>query len=362
MPADFLQRLMRRAVRTEPIGAIFKVGFEDRLQYQQGRHLHHPVPHRRNPQRSHLSVGFRYVHAAHWLRPGRFSFAALPGSLQQTRSRPLPALRSVRSTRRPRRVLPGWLAPASMPLPVCPADRSGRTARKTGTSVPASPSDAASVSAKRVSPAFRRCSRLSFRFFRSVVSQAVLLSSYFCLFSARPLRSIRITGLPRYYGPLRLPARAARGYLFPLAVAACCHAAPWPGLPGSWLICPCALPPLTPGSPAIASTHCFIAGFRLHPHQADCPLPSRNEAETGLLALRLAGSPFEASSNGLLRSHARLATCRMGNLHGEFLSSHKISQAWPGAPDNRRLKTRNLSALICVYRRPILPFFSRLLV
>jgi len=25
----------------------------------------------------------------------------------------------------------------------------------------------------------------------------------------------------------------------------------------------------------------------------------------------------------------------MGNLHGELLSSHKISQAWPGAPDER---------------------------
>ena len=38
----------------------------------------------------------------------------------------------------------------------------------------------------------------------------------FCLFLARPLGSLRITGVPRYYGPLRLPARAAGGYLFPL--------------------------------------------------------------------------------------------------------------------------------------------------
>ena len=36
--------------------------------------------------------------------------------------------------------------------------------------------------------------------------------------------------------------------------------------------------------------------------QADWPLPSRNEAETGSLAPRLTGSPFEASPNGLLRS------------------------------------------------------------
>jgi len=31
------------------------------------------------------------------------------------------------------------------------------------------------------------------------------------------------------------------------------------------LIFPCALHPLTPESPTTASTHCFIAGFRLHP-------------------------------------------------------------------------------------------------
>src|SRR6185312_15110206 len=57
------------------------------------------------------------------------------------------------------------------------------------------------------------------------------------------------------------------------------------------LICPCALSPLTPGSPATAFTHCFIADVWLHPYPADCPLPLRNEAETGSLALRLAGSP-----------------------------------------------------------------------
>src|SRR5215467_5347341 len=66
------------------------------------------------------------------------------------------------------------------------------------------------------------------------------------------------------------------------------------------LICPCALSPLTPGSPATASALCFIAGVRLHPHPADCPLPWRNEAESGSLALRLAGSSFEASPSGLL--------------------------------------------------------------
>jgi len=31
------------------------------------------------------------------------------------------------------------------------------------------------------------------------------------------------------------------------------------------LFCPCALPPLTPGRPATACAHCFVAGLRLHP-------------------------------------------------------------------------------------------------
>jgi hypothetical protein len=41
----------------------------------------------------------------------------------------------------------------------------------------------------------------------------------------------------------------------------------------------------------------------------------------------------------------------MGNLHGEFLSSHKISQAWPGAPDERRLTNLVLVFLIGVHLR-----------
>ena len=45
-----------------------------------------------------------------------------------------------------------------------------------------------------------------------------------------------------------------------------------------------------------------IADFRLHQSPTGSPLPTRNEAETGLVLLRLAGSPFEASPSGLPRS------------------------------------------------------------
>lgn len=45
-----------------------------------------------------------------------------------------------------------------------------------------------------------------------------------------------------------------------------------------------------------------------------------NEAESGSLSLRLASSPPEASPEWITPTHARLATCQTGNLHGGHLS------------------------------------------
>ncbi len=44
--------------------------------------------------------------------------------------------------------------------------------------------------------------------------------------------------------------------------------------------------------------------------------------------------PPEASTNRLLDSAARSATCLTGISHGEHLSAHKKDQAWPGAPED----------------------------
>src|ERR1019366_442851 len=68
MPAYLLQRLMGRPARTEPIGAILEIRFEDRLQDQQGRHLHHSVAHRRNPERTQFPIRFWYVDAPYRCR------------------------------------------------------------------------------------------------------------------------------------------------------------------------------------------------------------------------------------------------------------------------------------------------------
>src|SRR5579883_2286847 len=43
-------------------------------------------------------------------------------------------------------------------------------------------------------------------------------------------------------------------------------------------------------------------------------------------------------------THARLATCQMGNLHGRLLSARKTCPASPGAPDQHRLKTESVWA------------------
>jgi hypothetical protein len=50
LPDDF-HCLRRSSSRSKPPAARLKVGLEDRLDRQFGRHLHHAVPHRRYPQR-----------------------------------------------------------------------------------------------------------------------------------------------------------------------------------------------------------------------------------------------------------------------------------------------------------------------
>ena len=66
-----------------------------------------------------------------------------------------------------------------------------------------------------------------------------------------------------------------------------------------------------------------------------------NEAEPGSLTLRLTGSPDRGFDVRIAPSVARRTTCRTSNLHGDLLTDHKISQAWPGAPDD----TESLAAL-----------------
>jgi len=234
MAADLLQRLMRRAVGTKPIGAIFKVGFKDRLQDEQRRHLHDTVPHGRYPQRSHLPVGFRDVHAAHWLRPVGLAAQRFPDLSQEPAHARVPRFDLVNR----HAVHAGCSVVGSHPPPglfqcVPPIDPVVQNIKPELRLLLRLLMQLLSQQRE-----FLRHPRVAFRsavyrLVRSGAVQAALLSSYFRASPARPLGSIRITGLPCYCGPLRLPARAARGYLFPLAAASSCGSAPGPGLPGS---------------------------------------------------------------------------------------------------------------------------------
>src|SRR5512147_1090604 len=66
---QYLERHRRAPLRTEAVRDGQKVRLEDRLQHELRRHLRHPVPHRRDPQRPLPSIGLRYVPASHQTRP-----------------------------------------------------------------------------------------------------------------------------------------------------------------------------------------------------------------------------------------------------------------------------------------------------
>jgi hypothetical protein len=124
---------------------------------------------------------------------------------------------------------------------------------------------------------------------------------------------------------------ATHGYGFPLRVGC---APPRRASQAPRLIFPRALPPTTPEGPASTCLFASPPGIRLHPSRRTGHLRIPIEAESGSLALRLACSPPEFASP-IAKAHARSATCRTGNLHGELLSVHKISQAYPGIPTVR---------------------------
>ena len=104
--ADLLQRHVGVAPGAEAVGAIEKVGFEDRFQHQFGRHLHHPVFDHRDPQRAFLGFA-RLVDpaATHRLGPVALLVQFVRGFLRGTFQRrgPLRCARCFAYRRRGRR-------------------------------------------------------------------------------------------------------------------------------------------------------------------------------------------------------------------------------------------------------------------
>src|ERR1035437_7128665 len=243
MTAYLLQRLVGRAPRSEPVRTIQEIRLKDRLQDQQGRHLHYPVAYRRNPQRPQLPIRLRNVHALHRLR--------LVGPRPQRFLDSFPKSRC--ALRRPR-------------LPGC-----------------------------RPGPSLRS----------GFFIQAGFSSSYRFMLPVRPLRSAGVPPPLRYYGPLRLPTGPPRRLCLPVTrwspLLPPCGASQAPRL-----IFSRALSPTTPEGPTAACACCFAAGFWLHPSRRTGHLRIPIEAESGSLALRLTGSPPESAGPSLEPSLVRL--------------------------------------------------------
>jgi hypothetical protein len=65
---DFFDGVEGRAPGPKPVRAVQEIRVEDRLQEEEHRCLHHPIPDGGNAQRTQFSVRLRDVHALHWLR------------------------------------------------------------------------------------------------------------------------------------------------------------------------------------------------------------------------------------------------------------------------------------------------------
>ena len=130
------------------------------------------------------------------------------------------------------------------------------------------------------------------------------------------------------------------GYVFPSA------SFPAAGLPGSSAALSAHAIPFHPGEPD-GCFHSFLhRQLWASPYSAGWPLSplTYHEAESGSLALWLTPLSHEASPARITPACARLTTCATSNSHGELLSVHEISQAYPGAP-NKRMKNPHRYAI-----------------
>src|SRR3982075_829296 len=70
-PVHFLDRVYRSTNGAVAVGVVLEVRLEDRFQHELGGGLDHPIPDRRNTERSLASVRLRYRHPPHQVGPVR---------------------------------------------------------------------------------------------------------------------------------------------------------------------------------------------------------------------------------------------------------------------------------------------------
>ncbi len=297
---------MRRAAGAKAVGTVLEVLLEDRLQNQQRRHLNHPVAHRRNPQRAHLPVGFRDVHAPDRPRLVGMAAKAPPDFVQKGPHAPLRPLD--RFQRHPIHSGSALIGPHPAPCRfqhVLPADVA---VERIETELRLILGLAAQILSQ--SDKFRRQGQHPpNRVFRSrILVQSAPLPSYRIAPKAGPLRSTVVTRFPATMGPSDsrqgraavMSSRTAFGTITPAPT----------GLPGSSADLSARAVPSHPGRPDGCLRSLLRHRRRASPLSGGlATLHWCNEAETGSLALRLARSLGGASTRRITPQAARVATC-----------------------------------------------------
>ncbi len=126
------------------------------------------------------------------------------------------------------------------------------------------------------------------------------------------------------------------------------------GLSGSWLID--RRPPFrtTPGSSTAAFARCLAVDIRLH--QLGKVGRSQIRVSRGRKGFACATADvfaFSGSDGVVTRAAAESATWRTSNFHGQFLSTDKINQIYPDAPERTQVRRRKPSG--CAKRRKPAP-------
>jgi hypothetical protein len=141
--------------------------------------------------------------------------------------------------------------------------------------------------------------------------------------------------LPRYYEPVQLPTRPPRGYLFPQDVGSR-HLAGSPRFLDRSVLARRLLPPRKVRRVHAPVASPSVPGFTTLWRAGHLPL--HHGVESSSLTLRLTSSPLQGFARRITPPRACRATCRTGNLQGELLSVHKIGQACPGTPQERKMR------------------------
>ena len=111
------------------------------------------------------------------------------------------------------------------------------------------------------------------------------------------------------------------------------------GLSGSWWLCRRLPFPTTPGSSTAASARCLAADVRFRRvGKVDRSQIRLSRGRSGFACATADVFAFSGFDGVVTRAAAESATWRTSNFHGQFLSTDKIHQTYPDAPDRSQFR------------------------